>query len=119
MPRRGRRDAGLAALVTVAATFALLVVKQFAMALAFLALTARWDWDRLGEHAWFLFVLGNSADACGAAVAGVWLSLALSGVLRRPSDWRSWAGALLGGLWILLTLFATLIFYLPIPWLKT
>ncbi len=114
-PRRSRREAGVAAIVAVAATFALLAVKVLAWALVALALQG---WDTMAEHAWFHFVLLYSVDACGAAVVGVWLSLALGGALRRPSDWLSWAAALLGGLWILLTLVEPLIYYLPVPWLK-
>jgi hypothetical protein len=114
-PRRSRRDAGVAALVAVAATFALLAVKQIATVLVVLASQG---WEPVAEHAWFHFLLYYSNDACGAAVVAVWLSLALGGALRRPSDWLSWAAALLGGLWILLTLVGPLIYYLPISWLQ-
>ncbi|MEW4569373.1 hypothetical protein AB1L88_16030, partial [Tautonia sp. JC769] len=113
--RQQSAEPGPAALIAATGAFVLVAGQQLALVLVF---AGTGDWPRhYANGFWFLTILGRGSVACGAAIAGVWLLLAIGASGRRPSGWFSWLLMVLGSLWVFWALVVPTLRFLPIPWL--
>ena len=113
--RRVVRQPGHAAVVAVAVAFALLGVQQAVSALA-MAAVAGWPGSK---YFWVFAILERAGEASGAAVAAVWVILAVTGARRTSSDWFDRLCCGVGLVWVLWGLAHLLVWHLPITWLTT
>lgn len=115
--RHASRNYGGAAILASATAVLLLVVRQ-----APVVILLSWT---VGRSPSGLFnprlfdVLEHASDASSAAVVAAWMVLALSGAGRRPANWLERVGCVVGGTWIVLGILSVLVYYVPIPWLRT
>lgn len=115
--RRAIRNYGRAAILA-SATAALLLVLRQAPVVLLLALTVGWSPTGLFPPRLF-DVMEHAPDTAAAAVVVAWTVLALTGAGRRPSNWLEQLGCHLGATWILLGILTLLVYFVPIPWLRT
>ncbi len=109
------RQPGHAAVLAVAVAFALLGAQQ---AVSAVAMATAADWPD-SKYFWVFSILERAGDASGAAVAAVWLCLALSRAGRASPDWFDRLCCSAGLIWVFWALGHQLVWILPITWLKT
>ncbi len=112
--RRVVRQPGHAAVLAVAVAFALLGAQQAVSALAMAAVD---EWPE-SKHFWVFAILERAGEASGAAVAAVWIILAVTGARRTSSDWFDRLCCAAGLIWVFWALGHLLVWILPITWLK-
>lgn len=113
--RRAARQPGHAAVLAMAVAFAFLGVQQVVPAVAMVTID---DWP-LSKYFWVFDILERAADASAAAVAAVWVTLAVTGARRASSGWFDRLCCGVGLIWLFWGLAHRLVWVLPITSLTT